>query len=144
MAAPQFATPQRKVPPTPKARFTLAEANRALPLVQRIVRDIVTTHRRAADTQAKLEGAPSIKEAMTLEAELELAVDRLQDFVEELDNIGCELKDREMGLVDFPGRHQQRDVYLCWRLGEEKVESWHETTAGYSGRQPISTLEESA
>jgi len=143
MAAPQATPSKKKVAPSVRRRFTLAEANRALPLVQRIVRDIVLTHRRMTDTQAKLESAPGIKQAMLLQADLEGAVDRLNDYVTELTIVGCELKDYETGLIDFPGRHQGRDVYLCWRLGEDKVISWHELHTGFAGRQPAASLDES-
>jgi hypothetical protein len=144
MAAPRFVKPRPRVAHRPRRRFTVDEANRSLPLVSRIVRDIVATHRHAADTQAKLESAPNIKVAMELQAELESSVDRLQEYVDELARIGVELKDYEMGLIDFPGRCQSRDVLLCWHLGEEKVGHWHEVQAGYDGRQPIETLEPGA
>jgi len=62
--------------------------------------------------------------------------------VDELGSIGVELKDYESGLIDFPGRHQGRDIYLCWKLGEDKVTHWHELHSGYAGRQSTNTLEE--
>ncbi len=118
------------------------EANRSLPLVRRIVRNIVLTHRHAADLQAKLESSPNIKDAMHLQSDLELSIDRLQEYVEELNEVGCDLKDYESGLIDFPGRHQGREVCLCWRLGEDKVAHWHELQTGFAGRQPATSLEE--
>ena len=78
-----------------------------------------------------------------LQADLEAAVDRLQDYVQELGALGCELKDYEMGLIDFPGRHEGHAVCLCWKLGEEKIGFWHEIEAGLAGRQPVSKLVES-
>jgi len=72
------------------------------------------------------------------------AVNHLEDYVDELTDVGCELKDYQIGLIDFVGRHQRRDVYLCWKLGEERIGYWHEMNAGYAGRQPISTLQEDA
>ena len=142
MAAPKHYTPQPSVPPKSRRIFTVHEANRALPLVRRIVRDIVQTHQRAADTQEKLESAANIKDAMVVQNDLEATVDRLQEYVDELAGVGCDLKDYEMGLIDFPGRHCGREVCLCWKLGEEKIEYWHETESGYAGRQRIDTLEE--
>ena len=47
-----------------------------------------------------------------------------------------------MGLVDFIGRHQGRDVYLCWKLGEAAIAYWHELQTGFAGRQPVSSLQE--
>jgi hypothetical protein len=62
--------------------------------------------------------------------------------VDELTSIGVELKDYQMGLVDFIGRHQGRDVYLCWKLGESKIGFWHELHTGFTGRQPVASLRE--
>ncbi|HEV8377635.1 MAG TPA: DUF2203 domain-containing protein [Tepidisphaeraceae bacterium] len=139
MAAPQFSTSGTK-PSKTRRRFTLEQANKALPLVTRIVRDIVNTHERATQLQAKLEESTGRETA--LQAQLDSALEQLQDYVDELGSIGVELKDYESGLIDFPGRHQGRDIYLCWKLGEEKVGHWHELHSGYAGRQSTSTLEE--
>ena len=135
------------VKPSPtKRRFTLKEANRSLPLVSRIVADIVAAHNAATMLQAKLESSPNQqpKDAAGSERELEQKLERLQALVDELTEVGCELKDYSMGLIDFIGRHQSRDVYLCWKLGEEQIAYWHEMNAGYAGRQPVSTLKEAA
>lgn len=51
--------------------------------------------------------------------------------------IGCELKDLDLGLVDFPALRDGRLVYLCWKRGEARIEYWHEWDAGYVGRQKI-------
>jgi len=139
MAAPQFSTSGTK-PSKSRRRFTLQQANKALPLVTRIVRDIVNTHERATQLQAKLEESTGRETA--LQSQLDSALEQLQDYVDELGSIGVELKDYESGLIDFPGRHQGRDIYLCWKLGEEKVTHWHELHSGYAGRQSTSTLEE--
>lgn len=139
MAAPQFSTSATK-PSKSRRRFTLEGANKALPLVTRIVRDIVNTHERATQLQAKLEESTGRENG--LQSQLDSALEQLQDYVDELGSIGVELKDYESGLIDFPGRHQGRDIYLCWKLGEEKVTHWHELHSGYAGRQSTSTLEE--
>lgn len=62
--------------------------------------------------------------------------------LEKLEKIGCMLKDLEQGLVDFYYRHEEEDVFLCWKLGEDKIMAWHETDAGFTGRQPIIDLEQ--
>ena len=139
MAAPQFSTSGTK-PSKTRRRFTLEAANKALPLVTRIVRDIVNTHERATQLQAKLEESTGRETA--LQSQLDSALEQLQDYVDELGSIGVELKDYESGLIDFPGRHQGRDIYLCWKLGEEMITHWHELHSGYAGRQSTSTLEE--
>ena len=62
--------------------------------------------------------------------------------VEKLENTGCILKDLEQGLVDFYCKFEGRDIFLCWKLGEDKIKAWHEIDAGFAGRQPIVDLEE--
>jgi hypothetical protein len=143
MAAPQFSTSHAKHASRPRPRFTLEQANRSLPLVRRIVRDIVNTHEQATQLQAKLDEAASPKAAKAVQEQLDAAMARLQSYVEELGTVGVELKDYGTGLIDFRGRHQGREVYLCWKLGEEKIAYWHELHTGFAGRQPIATLAES-
>jgi hypothetical protein len=141
MAGAQFFTPQRVRPPRPVRRFTLEQANRTLPLVRRIVSDIVKTHRTAGELRARLEEMSGRKQREA-QPRLQAMLDRLQDYIDELYEVGCELKDPQTGLIDFVGRHQGRDVYLCWKLGEQNITHWHELDAGFAGRQPISALKE--
>jgi hypothetical protein len=121
----------------------LEQANKSLPLVSRIVSDIVKTHEAATTLQVSLEtGNQSAGEQRQTETDLERKLDRLQNLVDELGGVGCELKDYQVGLVDFVGKHQGRDVYLCWKLGEGNIAYWHELQTGFAGRQPVSVLEE--
>ena len=60
--------------------------------------------------------------------------------MEKFEKIGCLLKDLDQGLVDFYAKFEKRDIFLCWKLGEDKIESWHETGNGFMGRQPIISL----
>ena len=146
MAGPSSFVPSPVTPSKTKRRFRLDEANRTLPLVSRIVRDIVACHQKITQLQ-QAQGTTGAKQqkqpAKPAPPELTAAVDRLQGFVDELTSIGVELKDYQSGLIDFIGRHQGRDVYLCWKLGETTVGFWHELHTGFAGRQPVSTLEES-
>ena len=142
MAGSQFLTPRSVRPSRPKRRFTLAQANSSLPLVRRIVTDIVRTHAEALKAQSDLRHVPSGKAQQEVQSRLERHLEHLEDFVDELTEVGCELKDYRMGLIDFTGRHKGRDVCLCWKLGEETVGYWHEMDAGFAGRQPIKTLRE--
>ena len=138
---PAFLSSQRPVLATGHAkRFTVAQADRALPLVSPVVADVVKTHDRAVALQGRLDGKTGGPPAA--QADLDAAMDRLQDFVAELTEIGCELKDYRTGLIDFVGRHQGRDVLLCWKLGEPRVGFWHEKSAGFAGRRPVSQLDE--
>lgn len=142
MAGPQSFTPKPVKPSRPQRRFTLEEANKSLSLVRRIVGDIVRSHAEAVQVQAASERAAGKKEQASLQVRLEGLMEQLEDYVDELAGVGCELKDHENGLIDFIGTHQGRDVYLCWKLGEEKITHWHELDAGFAGRQPVSTLKE--
>lgn len=141
MAGPQFITPKSVSPSRSTKRFKLAEANRSLPLVRRIVSDIVKTHEQVTALQSSLESAKH-KDQTAIQVRIDAAVELLQSYVEELHDIGCDPKDYQMGLVDFIGRHQGHDVYLCWKLGEDKIGYWHEIQTGFAGRQPVSVLEE--
>ena len=141
---PGFLSSSRPVLATGTAkRFTLVQANRTLPFVSRVVADVVRTHDKAMALQAGIEAAKqSAADAGPLHAALDAAMDKLQDFVAELADVGCDLKDYRTGLVDFVGRHQGRDVFLCWRLGDDRIHHWHELNAGYAGRKPVSVLDE--
>jgi hypothetical protein len=148
MAGPQFFAPGSVRPSRPKRRFSLAEANRSLPLVKRVVGDIVKTHAQAMKLQREMERhsggkqQPQPPTATAIQNELDACMAKLEDFVDELSDIGCELKDYQVGLIDFVGQHDGRDVYLCWKLGEERITHWHELDGGYAGRQPVSKLHE--
>ncbi|HZL34830.1 MAG TPA: DUF2203 domain-containing protein [Tepidisphaeraceae bacterium] len=141
MAGPQFFTPRSVGASRPRRRFTLLQANQSLPLVRRIVGDIVHTHQQAVTLQDEI-AACGPKRQNELKDRLESAMHHLEDYVDELSEVGCELKDYEAGLIDFTGRHRGHDICLCWRLGEENVGFWHERDGGFAGRQPVSTLDE--
>ena len=124
----------------PKKLFSLKEANGTLPLVSRIVGDIVRTARDIRRLEAdadRLEKSHEKPRAEEIQGRLEGLVEDLQEYVRELERVGCELKDFEQGLVDFPARLGNRTVLLCWNLGEEQVLHWHELQAGFGGRQPV-------
>lgn len=132
------------LPHEPARFFTLDQANRALPLVRRIVADLVAEYAAvcAMETEAQrvvaADGPKASIDAMR--DDYNRRVDHLRELAEELSDVGCELKDAQTGLIDFPARHDDRTVYLCWRLGEQTVEHWHELDAGVAGRQPIAEL----
>jgi hypothetical protein len=109
--------------------------------VRRIVTDIVQTREQATQLQSQLEAA-SAKAHPGIQQDLDVAIDKLHTYLDELTEIGCELKDFQSGLVDFIGHHQGREIYLCWKLGEETIGYFHEMSAGFAGRIPVSMLEE--
>jgi hypothetical protein len=143
MAGPQFFTPRSVTPSRPRRRFTLEQANATLPLVRRIIADVVRIHGEAGKLQQQFEKVVGTAEQAAVQSRLEQAMHRLEDFVDELSEVGCELKDYQSGLIDFTGRHLGRDICLCWKLGEEHIAFWHETNTGFAGRKPVSLLRES-
>jgi len=143
MAGPQSFTPKSVRPSRPRRRFTVLEANKSLPLVKRVVADIVRTHADASKLQQQIEKARQ-PEQSTLQDQLDKAMHRLEDYVDELSEIGCDLKDYQVGLIDFTGKHQGRDICLCWKLGEDKIGYWHEMESGFAGRKPVALLDDEA
>src|SRR5258706_14079153 len=105
MAGPQFLTPQPVFSSRPRRRFTVEQANRALPLVRRVVNDSVQARQQATDLQSRLESAGA-KDQKRIQQDLDVAIDKLHAYLDELTEIGCELKDFQAGLVDFIGHHQ--------------------------------------
>ena len=61
-------------------------------------------------------------------------------LIEDLENKGIILKDLGEGLIDFLAVFEGRDIFLCWKYGEEKIEYWHELNEGYIGRKPINII----
>lgn len=122
--------------------FTVEEANRTLPLVRRIVSDIISTHAdlmKRAEEYGVLESGSEANAARRgeLERELRQLTDTVNSFVDELTDIGAQFKGFEGGLVDFFSILDGRPVFLCWKMGEESIEWYHELNAGYRGRQRL-------
>ena len=125
--------------------FTVDEANRTLPLVERIVRDIVAAHRALQEHAAEYSSLDSDAPGTDArQAELRRQIDSLTEqvngYITELHRLGCLFKGFDEGLVDFYALHGDEPVFLCWKLGEQTIEWWHELDAGYSGRQPLAAL----
>jgi hypothetical protein len=122
-----------------KKYFTVSQANSALPYVSRVVEDITQVYARIIELRRGAD-KPGGPESDT-EKEYETTMDRLSELVDELHAVGVELKDFELGLVDFPATHDGRDVLLCWKRGETDIGHWHEIDAGLAGRQSVRLLE---
>ena len=125
--------------------FTIEQANRTLPLVRRIVQDIVDHYVRWQELVKTLDvlaaaPAPDAARIDRLQRDIQAAARGIDAFVRELTDLGVEMKGFDVGLVDFPGEMDGRPVYLCWRLGEPAVAHWHERDAGFAGRQPLAPI----
>ncbi len=129
--------------------FTVEQANAMLPLVRAITEDLVRQARSFFEREQRLErlrgnrelsdGDPYAEELLAIEQELDRQRDTLKRYVDELHELGVELKSPTEGLVDFPSMRDGRRIYLCWKLGEPEVAFWHDLEAGFAGRQPIET-----
>jgi hypothetical protein len=124
--------------------FTVDEANRTLPLVRRIVGDIVATHRVWREKILELDLIATSARADSVEPRNDAIEREMQDLAREIDGfereltrLGIQVKDRRLGLIDFPSMRNGRQVLLCWRLGEPDVGHWHETDVGFRGRRPL-------
>jgi hypothetical protein len=124
--------------------FTLSEANRTLPLVKRVVQDIASYYPGWKDLVAKYEliaakARPDWGESpeqLSIKAQIDDVARKINGCLVELEQIGCEFKGEE-GLVDFHGKLEGREIFWCWKLGEDRITHWHELDAGFKGRQPI-------
>ena len=124
--------------------FTVEQANRMLPLVRRIVRDIVDSHQtwqravQSYETAATWTRADSPSTQLkVLEGDVRRLEMEIEGYLVELRELGVDFKGFEQGLVDFPGEREGRVVCLCWKLDEDEVRFWHEVSDGYAGRQPL-------
>jgi hypothetical protein len=127
--------------------FTIEEANKALPLVRVIVNDIVSQERIVNELRQRLTDVMSDRwrpsgdhyseELAQSQAEMAAQEEKLGAFIDELTQLGVELKNPADGLCDFYSLRDGREVYLCWRLDEPEVLYWHELDAGFAGRQPL-------
>src|SRR5881296_1592900 len=132
----------------PRKYFTVAEANKTLPLVRRIVSDITALHPQWRDlvsqyelvaAQAKPEWGES-PEQLDLRRRIDDVAGKITEYLQELERVGCVFKGFDEGLVDFYGKLDGREIFWCWKQGEERISHWHEVEAGYAGRQAIPEL----
>lgn len=129
--------------------FTIEEANSTLPYVRRVVEDIVAEYQRWKDCIFRYEmmtaNAKSkdgeTDEQIALREEVDTIARRINGCINELQSVGCVFKGFEGGLVDFYSQKDGREICLCWKLGEDSIAHWHETDAGFAGREPIETLD---
>ncbi len=123
-----------------KKYFTADEANRSLAYISPVTDDLMSCYTQVVNIRRRIEQPNEGDSREQLETHYEKTMDRLSDLVDELHYAGVELKDFERGLIDFPSIHEGREIYLCWQFGEEQLLAWHETDAGYAGRQDIALL----
>ena len=144
--------------------YTIDRANERLGDVRPVLEDlrarrlelIALRDRLRASSQAEVPGGGRtlVEDALTsagapdgsasprvLAARMQAVIDQMQAAVARLDGWGITLRDIQTGLIDFPALVAGRQVWLCWRLGEDEVAWWHELTTGVAGRRPLAELE---
>lgn len=114
--------------------FTPTEARNTLPLVKKIVKDILDTSREMRLVAEELQD-----EQIKNDYQIKRMAEEINGFMAELEEIGCFYKDWNftIGLVDFPAVIDNREVMLCWKSDEDDIKFYHDLDAGYSGRKPI-------
>ncbi|MGH9640600.1 MAG: DUF2203 domain-containing protein [Bryobacteraceae bacterium] len=128
--------------------FSLTEAERLRMKVEPMLIEAMESRRKLGEVDDQLTSlAERIQRSGGLlvsyekTARVRLEHNRLQDAIREvLERIhatGCIVKDLDIGLLDFPARLNHEDVYLCWRLGEDRIRFYHRQDEGFSGRKPI-------
>ena len=131
----------------PPRYFTPDEANAALaevrPLAEKLVehrRTLERAERERAELAVRIAGnggGIDTSKLQLLEKRIERARVGIARCVNGIHGVGAIVKDLDQGLVDFPARHEDDDVLLCWRVGEAKVEFWHGLEEGFAGRKPL-------
>lgn len=123
--------------------FTPDEANALLPELQPILEELRSAVEQleevsveAAETRDRIRGNGHLAHAEPLDRQRAAQAEATR-LVARLAELGVEIKDPRIGLVDFPSQRGDRIAYLCWKLGEPSVAYWHPLDTGFAGRQPL-------
>jgi len=128
--------------------FTLDEAQSLLPVLESLLRTAIAAKKQIEEFEAEqqalqhrifLNGGTfvDIVPLARRKAERTKAEQRAKDALAEIDSIGVQVKDLNIGLLDFPCDVEGERVLLCWKLGEKSIAHWHGTQEGFAGRKPI-------
>jgi hypothetical protein len=128
--------------------FTLREAQSMLPVLESLLRKSIESKALIEEIdeefstlseQIFLNGGMmvDVRACARRKAQREKAIQVAKDTLSEINAIGVQVKDLEIGLLDFPCRVNGEIVLLCWKMGEPTITHWHNTEEGYAGRRPI-------
>ena len=128
--------------------FTLEEAQSLLPVLESLLRTAIDGKKLIETVDAELQDLAhrvflsggllvNIVQVARRKAEREKTIQRVKDTLAEIDATGVQVKDLDIGLLDFPCQVEGRTVLLCWKLGEKGITHWHDTSEGFAGRKPI-------
>ena len=132
----------------PSRTFTLDEAQDLLPVLESLLRACIDGKKLIESADAELQAVAHkvfLNGGMSLDvvhlarrkAEREKAMQRLKDAMAEIDAMGVQVKDLDIGLLDFPCEVDGQVVLLCWKLGEPAITHWHGVSEGFAGRKPV-------
>jgi len=129
-------------------RFTLAEAQSLIPRVDRLLREAVALKSEYQEAEQAIQqmarrvsmmGGMAMNREQAIDARnrRDAVAAKLRGAIEQVQELGCVVKDLDTGLIDFPTLFRGVEVYLCWRLGETAIEFWHGVDEGFRGRKAI-------
>src|SRR5258706_1809107 len=132
----------------PDRTFTLDEALSLLPVLESLLRTAIAGKKLIEEVEGEhqalshrifLNGGTNVDVVPLArrKAERAKAEQRLRDAFAEIDSIGVQVKDLDIGLLDFPCEVEGQIVLLCWKMGEKSITHWHGTQEGFAGRKPI-------
>jgi hypothetical protein len=128
--------------------FTLDEAQSLVPVLESLLRRGIDAKNDAEKINEQIQSLQQrifmsggmrvdIGKVGRQRTELNAHIQRAKDAVEEIDAIGVQIKDLDIGLLDFPCKLGEDIVLLCWKMGESRITHWHTQDSGFSGRQPL-------
>lgn len=128
--------------------FTLDEAQDLVPVLEGLLRTSIEGKKVIESVDAELQATVQrifLNGGMSInvvhfarrKAEREKAIQRVKDAMGEIDAMGVQVKDLDIGLLDFPCEVDGEIVLLCWKLGEKSITHWHGVSEGFAGRKPI-------
>jgi hypothetical protein len=132
----------------PDRTFSLEEAQTLLPVLESLLRTALTSKRLIDEIDAEFQATAhkvflnggthlQVVPLARRKAERTKAEQRVRDTLAEIDAIGVQVKDLNIGLLDFPCEIEGRIILLCWKLGEKTISHWHGLEEGFAGRKPI-------
>ncbi len=132
----------------PNRTFSLDEAQILLPILESLLRHAINGKKVIEDVDNELQETAhrvflnggtmlNVVHLARRKAQREKAIRRLKDALAEIDATGVQVKDIEIGLLDFPCKVDGEVLLLCWKLGETGITNWHSTSEGFASRKPI-------
>jgi hypothetical protein len=127
--------------------FTIKDANEILPAVIKKFKNIVSLKNEVFKIQTEMENNPryisNFKDYVIKKQELDSTISHFYKSIEDLEKMGVMIKSVDEGLLDFPSKRFEVEVWLCWKEGETEIKFWHGKDEGFMGRKPLDVSDES-